>query len=704
MSDFVSMVFSNAYTAVIMLVLGFGFLVFIHELGHFLVAKLVGIRATQFAIGFGQALVSYRKGIGLRIGSTEQEYRRRAATRLAALNIEPQSATDKQLFDAADALKLGETEYRLNWMPFGGYVKMLGQEDLDPSAQSDDPRAFNRKGFFPRAAVISAGVIMNLLLGVALLMIAFADFAGVQFPSPIVGSTAPNSPAAVTYAQGHAQDPSFKGLQPGDRITHIDSRPVRDMSEVTISSALGSRDHTRTFTIERPGHATPLQFQMTPEPRPELNGLLGIGVAPTSSLKVATQWIGWHEEPQVEPTQPAGQNGVTAGMTLTQLAGQPISDYRDYLQRMQASDGQPLDAVFTSADAHSQVSTTLTASPALQVQDRTQHLLGMVPATRMRPIGTGTPATDAGIQPGDVLAELNEHPWPALTQLGKLIGDAPGPVTLTVLRDGKRVQLTPVTPTRRGTLGVSIRYAYDLPVVADVLDSSPLANRQLLPGSRLVSINDTPISNWRDAQRAFAQAASQAEGDAAPLTVALTFALPLPQSPTERFAVELTPAQRTELATLRDAWEPDDAVMFELAQVRLAGATPMEAASLGISKSVEFIQKTYVTLLRLFQQTVKVSDLRGPVGIVSDGARFSREGWPYYVFFLGLISINLAVINFLPLPIVDGGLMLFLIVEKLRGKPASPMIQAVTTVAGLVMIAGLFLVVTFHDIVREFIQ
>ena len=159
--------------ALLIFALGFGFLIFVHELGHFLAAKSVGVKCPQFAIGFGQALVSFRKGIGFKVGSTEMMFVERVKGYLAE-HGEPlpddldeagwrASGVQNKVERAAKALGLGETEYRLNWMPLGGYVKMLGQEDMDPTAVSDDPRAFNNQPFWPRALIISAGVMMNTI-------------------------------------------------------------------------------------------------------------------------------------------------------------------------------------------------------------------------------------------------------------------------------------------------------------------------------------------------------------------------------------------------------------------------------------------------------------------------------------------------------------------------------------------------------------
>src|SRR5262245_17116925 len=107
--------FSQA-SNILLLVLGFGFVIFWHELGHFLAAKWAKVRVEQFAVGFGQALISWRKGLGFRWGSSAKEYQQILAA-------------DREGVHKRDISQLGETEYRLNWIPLGGYVKMLGQDD-----------------------------------------------------------------------------------------------------------------------------------------------------------------------------------------------------------------------------------------------------------------------------------------------------------------------------------------------------------------------------------------------------------------------------------------------------------------------------------------------------------------------------------------------------------------------------------------------
>src|SRR6187401_1989918 len=94
-----------------LVIAGFSAIIFFHELGHFLAARWAGIRVLAFALGFGPAVVSYRRGLGLRRGSSAREYERLARREQEGLR-------------SLDVRAVSPTEYRLNWLPFGGYVKM----------------------------------------------------------------------------------------------------------------------------------------------------------------------------------------------------------------------------------------------------------------------------------------------------------------------------------------------------------------------------------------------------------------------------------------------------------------------------------------------------------------------------------------------------------------------------------------------------
>ena len=667
--------------AVAALILGFGFLIFIHELGHFLVAKWAGIRATQFAIGFGPAVASYRRGIGVRPGSTEAEYEKRAR---AAAGEDP---TEDELYAAADAAGLGETEYRLNWLPLGGYVKMLGQEDLDPAAASQDPKSYNRKPIWKRMAVISAGVVMNLVFGILFLVLAFGPGAGVAFPAPVVGGVAPGEPAATAYARGHEGEAAYLGLLPGDRILELNGEPVEDMVAVKIATALGGRENTVSLSVDRPGEPRggPLRFDLKPRVGRSSNDMLAVGIVPASTGEVAGVLEGgvWAEA------------GVAAGDRVAALGeDRAPAEGPAALQRFFADAGAGTHRVWVEKPGGKLVGVDVPAEPALaRAADGSVSLLGLQPLARIEQVEPGSGAEAAGLREGDVLARVGGLEWPSQAGVLEEIAEATElkrPLELSVLRGGERVELRPAA-LRDGRLGIGYGPALGLPRVAAASGEGPL---KLPPGSVVTSVNGVgAIGGFADLQRELQGLAAGGAGE-----VTLGFTVPVGTGSDETRTFALDAAARDTLAAAR--WSPAPGVAFRPLKVLVAGENAVEAAAIGLEKSGEFIQQTYVTLLRLFQGDVKVTHLRGPVGIVDEGSRLAREGWPYFLYFLGIISINLAVINFLPLPIVDGGHMVFLAVEKLRGKPAGPQIQTAVTLVGLCLIAAFFLVVTYNDVYR----
>ncbi len=126
---------------------------------------------------------------------------------------------------------------------------------------------------------------------------------------------------------------------------------------------------------------------------------------------------------------------------------------------------------------------------------------------------------------------------------------------------------------------------------------------------------------------------------------------------------------------------------------------PLKAVWAGTMQTYYWVAKTYLTLRRLiFTRSVGVEHMSGPVGIIRIGSRIAKADKIEMLFFLALISANLAVINFLPLPIVDGGLMVFLIIEKIKGSPVGIRMQVVTQLVGIALFAAMFVLITFKDI------
>lgn len=187
----------------------FAVIVLIHEGGHFLTAKLTGMKVEEFSVGFGPKLGSVRKG---------------------------------------------ETEYSLRAIPLGGFNRILGMD----ASESDDPRAFSHRPVWARLLVISAGSIFNVLLAIVIFWGAFM-ISGYQ--------TFPNEPVVGTVLKGTSADK--EGISPGDRILSVDGKAVGTWTDIgKTTSSLDKR--IIPVTIEHNGEEKTLTIllQNNEEGRP----------------------------------------------------------------------------------------------------------------------------------------------------------------------------------------------------------------------------------------------------------------------------------------------------------------------------------------------------------------------------------------------------------------------------------------------------
>jgi regulator of sigma E protease len=106
----------------------------------------------------------------------------------------------------------------------------------------------------------------------------------------------------------------------------------------------------------------------------------------------------------------------------------------------------------------------------------------------------------------------------------------------------------------------------------------------------------------------------------------------------------------------------------------------------------------YQTVRSMSKGSISVKEVSGPVGILTAGYLVAERGTTHLIWFLAIISANLAVMNFLPIPIVDGGLFTFLIIEKIKGSPISQRTQAIAQVVGLALLLSVFLFATYQDV------
>jgi len=718
-------------------VLGFGFLIFIHEVGHFVVAKLCGVKCTQFAIGFGPAICTWRKGVGVVKGSTEPEFDRRVRAHLASGSAEPASAGGPAESDAkpkplatddadraAKELGLGETEYRLNWLPLGGYVKMLGQEDMDPAARSDHPRSFNNKPASARAAILSAGVVMNLIAGVLFFVAAF--MLGVDFPSAVIGGVTPGSPAATARPVEHPADDRYIGMPIGGRVVEIDGKNVQDMLDVRVGTALASPGSTIEIKVRHPDTAQVLTYRVVPSPSSQ-ERLLSAGISPAPSLDVV----------DVAKGSVFANAGITPNpdedevWRLTAIDGQPVDGFLGLQKRIDADPVEPIGWTFAPLNDDGKpvesraVTVQLAAAPELLPDPHAGlSLFGLAPVTRIARTVEGSAAEEAGIQPGDLVAQLGSHHWPAFAALPAITaatGDAG--LRVKVMRGGEIVDLGVVEP-RQGSkffglvrsgprqLGILPTPAFETPMLATPAPGTPAAALGYNGGSVVRAVGGVDVRDWAGIQRAAQRLLTAEDQPAAPAEAAATQTRPAGLDLPIEIALNvkdnavvnasLAVAADDTTALLESGYQPPPDLGFAVALTTTQATNPIAATALGLRKTGQFMAQTYLTVLRLIQGSVKMFHLRGPVGIVDEGVKVAQRGYPYLLFFLGLISVNLAVINFLPIPIVDGGHIVFLIIEKIKGSPVGPKVQTWASIAGLCVIAFIFLTTLYFDVGRLF--
>lgn len=622
-------------------ILGFGALIFFHELGHFAAAKWAGVRTGAFAVGMGPVLLSWRRGIGLVTGSTQ--------ARVVELTGSPaDKLTDEELVKHG----LGETEYSLRLLPLGGFVSMLGQEDGNPEAVSDDPRSYNLAPVGKRMVIISSGVVMNLILAIFLFVVAFGI--GVKFEAPVIGSTQLGSPA------------DRAGLLPGDTITKVNGAPVSTFKDVDVSAAMAKPDAPLVLEWTRDGQIR--EASVLPEVGPR--GLLSLGIFPAASATLRSDLDDMMSQ---KLWSSAGLSAVPAGSVLTHLDGDPVASFSQAAHRSLATMAPRLRFLTPEGGVVEVPAGTTSVLPLISENGTERGWAGLSPVPQIDSIADGAPS-EGLLEPGDRFAELEGVAWPSIAEIQSLIADSVRPKA-TIQRGDALIGLE-LSLRSDGKLGIGL---------------SPASGPLQLTGFRLDEGLNAPRGVTIAGDGDFVQFAQTISAMSDPQI----------QTDGKSYPFDLTEDDRNAANALKRSLALSPS-FFEPQTVTLQGSIPLEAASMGTKETVKWITLTYLTIDRLVRGSVEVKQLHGPVGILDVGAKTAAQGLTYLLFFLGLLSVNLAVLNFLPLPVVDGGHMIFLAWEGVTGRPPSVAFQKWATMLGLGLLGSLFAVTFFNDLSRLF--
>ncbi|TWU41111.1 site-2 protease family protein [Novipirellula artificiosorum] len=681
--------------------LGIGLVIFVHELGHFLAAKTFGVKCEKFYVGFD---------VPIKIGPIKF----------------PRTLGKFQY---------GETEYGIGILPFGGYVKMLGQDDDPRKAEQEakrirsggeagdgeeeverlDPRSYPAKPVWQRMIIISAGVVMNLVTGVLFAAIAFGY--GVSYNPAIIGGVSPGGPAWRA------------GIEPGGQVISVgelsdDQMHFREMRVAIVSEGLEYPDKPIDVAIRYDDGIR--QYKLKTDPHPVDSDLRMIGITNPTSLKLSSE-------------TPALPGSVADGVLSEADGGASIIAYDG--NEVRPNSIVPSTPFFDYLYSHPDKTISLT----LERADNTTHTVEL-PPQQAKSIGfryaispitalvEEGAAAKAGIQVGDVIVAVNGNTDIDAYGLPLMLFASEGPVSLQLRRgQGEQsrtidVELTAESSpqTLSTTSGIDGQIAINRfgfsysprATVATVMPNllskgSGSSDTELEPGDEIKEVrlilSDAELPKPLKDDR-FAPILEQlregwkADGPM-PLGALVETIQLLPEGTPLRVFATRSPRGRVieSVATVQqdDRVWPERGLALTAVEATQTADSFASALSLGFREGKRRLADVFRFLQMIPKGRVKMRHVGGPLEIVNMAKNQAERGISPQLLFLTMLSMNLAILNFLPIPALDGGHMVFLIAEAIRGKKLDEQLEMRLTMAGVLTILLLMVVVFANDIMRR---
>ncbi len=533
---------------IIAVIVIFSVLVLVHEYGHFITARKAGIKVLEFGFGFPPRLWSKKKG---------------------------------------------DTLYTINAIPFGGFVKLYGEDNSDPKVIKD-PKSFASQSKWVRTKVIVAGVFMNFALAIILLTIGFIF--GIQpllvnendLYANIETGVVETSPGMYVGAVNDSVEKL--GVKVGDKILAINDAPISDLSQIRQLQAKGAtKDVDLTLSHAQGG----------------------------ASYKVHLPLINKNE----------------LGISLKSFA-------------------------------------TL---PRLKIAGMKEAGLGEAAGFKI----ADTILTVDGVQ------VYNQNDWSDLTSRNEK-------VIVKVLR-GENTQDVSYQQNFEGRV-----------VIAQVLPDSPAKNFGFQDGDRIISISGQRVATAAEVQKVVAEANGQ-EKEYSLVRNSQIISLKAKIEPKAKLGIALS---EVTFFNRDDFSFYPNGTITSLVKINDVQLGPWSAFKQAISESVRLTGVTINafgnTIRSIFGKLSVPNDIGGPVQIAYYTHTFVQEGFFALLRFTALLSLSLAVMNILPIPALDGGRLLFIIIEAITGRRVSARFESLVHGIGFILLMGLIVLITYSDIVKLF--
>lgn len=413
---------------------------------------------------------------------------------------------------------------------------------------------------------------------------------------------------------------------------------------------------------------------------------------------------------------PAAQVGLQPGDRVLEVDKRPVTTWEELDGAVQDSEGCPVELLVERAGRRK----SFVVKPYNELSEDQLQLLGQRWDLGLRHERQGnlvgvvmeSPAWRAGLRTWDRLLAIGGVPvqdWLDVVKLFKHLG--PGPVVLTVLREVNLeagavkipvpvlLEVVLLVPADAGSLpkhlagvaGTGLEAA-DL-YIKDVSPGLPAEKNGIVAGDKLLAIDGRPISYWEQ----FSRAVAGADGKALRLEV---------RNGRRLRTIEFVPEMITQINEFKQETRKLGLGVTYLRNLVVGKTIPRPhrlryALAAAFTDTGNVIVMNTMGFVRIFQGRVKASEaIGGPIMIANIAAKTARKGWREFVQMMAFLSVLLGMLNLLPIPILDGGHLMFLAIEAVRRKPVSIKARLAAGYVGFVLLAALMIFAFSNDIQR----
>jgi regulator of sigma E protease len=296
----------------------------------------------------------------------------------------------------------------------------------------------------------------------------------------------------------------------------------------------------------------------------------------------------------------------------------------------------------------------------------------------------GSPAEKSGFQAGDVIEEINGRRISDWTKALTLIAVNPDTdVAVTLDRNGEKkvLSLRPeaVSELRIGSSGLMP----DMPAeVGRLRPGLPAEKAGLKVNDKILAVNGRTVYHWNQ------------------------FSLMVKESEGKDLVILIEREGKRSEKTIKPIMDGGRFVIGVEPAVRLVFKKYgfFEAVQMGFSKTFETADLTFITLRKLFTFSLSIKTLGGPVMIAQMSGQAAAAGFSAFIALMATISLSLGMLNLLPIPVLDGGMLLFLAIEAVRKKPLSQRVMEISQGIGAALLITLIAVVSYNDVMRLFFR